>query len=134
MTIKLKACKECTSSKCRDACTDKYFLLQMVLFGFIGLILGCFIDIVFIIIQSKFQKKYKLLYVNISFFILQMATSILILWLFHKYLGGLSIQFQTTLPGMVFSATYFGIQSNLFLNIQMFYKDLFIKKFINSPS
>ena len=130
----MKECRECTTNKCRDACSDKYFLVQMVIFGFIGLILGCFIDILFIILQSKFNGKYKLLYVNLTFFILQMSTSILVLWLFHKYLGGLSRQFQTTLPGMVFSATYFGIQSNLFLNIQMLYKDLFIKKFINSPS
>lgn len=107
---------------------DTDVLLQMIATGFIGLLLGCFIDVNFMIVQSNFSGKYNMLYVNIIFFILQMCTSIIVLWSFHKYIGKMSKRLKTPLPGMIFSTTYFGIQSNLFLNIQILYKELLVKK------
>lgn len=109
-------------------------LTQMIALGFIGLLLGCFIDVNFMLLQSHFAGRYNMVVVNIIFFIFQMCTSIIILWYFHKCIGDMSKRLKTPLPGMVFSTTYFGIQSNLFLNIQILYKELLIKKVTGTSS
>lgn len=114
---------------------DTRVLIHMIAMGFLGLALGCFIDVNFMLIQSNFSGKYNMVAVNIIFFILQMCTSIIILWYIHKkYASDLLKRLKTPLPGMILSTTYFGIQSNLFLNIQILYKELLIKKVTGTTS
>lgn len=123
-----KLCDDCSTKACltKSGCTDKYFLYQMIIFGFLGLVIGCIIDVVFIILQNRIKSKKW--FINIIFFIFQMSTSIIILWLLRKYFILFSNQFQRTLPGLIFTASYFGIQSNLFLNVQVLYKDQLIQR------
>jgi hypothetical protein len=114
---------------------DSRVLVHMIAMGFTGLAMGCFIDVNFMLIQSNFSGRYNMLAVNIIFFILQMCTSIIILWYFHKkYIANLSKRLKTPLPAMILSTTYFGIQSNLFLNIQILYKELLVKKVTGTTS
>lgn len=105
---------------------DTSVLSDMVVFSFLGLSLGCIVDVTFIIAQSKFTGKYKKTYVNLVFFMLQMLISILVLWSVHL---NLTSHKRTSLPAMIFSTTYFGIQSNLFSNIQILYRELFTSQF-----
>lgn len=92
------------------------FYLLYCLFAVTGLILGAFIDTIFTqmlyVIDPKKKSKWKLLIV----LLLQIAANgVLLGMMLHKKI---TVYIMFTLPGIIFSALLFGIQSNLYVTVQ----------------
>lgn len=82
---------------------------ESTIFGLSGLIIGLFIDNIFI----KLSKKYKEHKIILS--ILQIALSGLVLGLMYVYISPyFTDHFQGSLSGMAFPSFFYGIQSNIY--------------------
>ena len=84
-------------------------VLETLIFGLAGLILGRLIDSFF----TKLAKKYKKHEVLLS--IIQLAVDGFIIALIYMYISAFfANHFQRTLAGLAFPAFYFGTQTNIF--------------------
>ena len=84
-------------------------VIESIIFGLSGLIVGLFIDKTFI----KLSKNYKEHKIILS--ILQIALSGLVLGLMYVYISPyFTNHFQRTLSGLAFPSFFYGIQSNIY--------------------
>lgn len=89
--------------------TSFLIVVETLIFGLVGLILGRLIDSFF----TKLAKKYKKHKVLLS--IIQIAVDGLVIAFLYMYISSFfANHFQRTLSGLAFPAFYFGTQTNIF--------------------
>lgn len=90
-------------------------VFESMTIALLAIFLGALIDKLFKVINDK-VKKYKLL-----FSILQILFSTVLTAMMYLYgPGELALHFQQTLPGMLFPALFYGVQSNIYTPWQQF--------------
>lgn len=89
--------------------TSFLIVLETLIFGLVGLILGRLIDSFF----TKLAKKYKKHEVLLS--VIQLAVDGFLISIIYMYISAFfANHFQRTLAGLAFPAFYFGTQTNIF--------------------
>lgn len=85
------------------------FMIESIVFGLSGLLVGAYIDVKFKKLAQKYPEKRNM----IAF--VQFLLLVAIIAVMFKFARNVfALHFQRTLPGMAFPAMYFGSQSNLF--------------------
>ena len=85
------------------------FMIESLVFGISGLLLGAFIDVQFKKLAQKYPNKRNVIA------LCQLVLLVVIVAIMYKVAANqFALHFQQTLPGMAFPAMYFGVQSNLF--------------------
>ena len=91
--------------------TSFLIVVETLIFGLVGLILGRLIDSFF----TKLAKKYKSKSHKVLLSIIQIAVDGLVIAFLYMYISSFfANHFQRTLSGMAFPAFYFGTQTNIY--------------------
>lgn len=85
------------------------FMIESLVFGISGLILGAYIDVQFKKLTQKYPNKR-----NVIALAQLVLLVVLVAGMYKVAANQFALHFQQTLPGMAFPAMYFGVQSNLF--------------------
>ena len=90
-------------------------VFESMAIALLAIALGALIDKLFKVVNEK-VKKYKIL-----FSILQIMLGAIVTAIIYLYgPGELALHFQQTLPGMLFPALFYGVQSNIYGAWQQF--------------
>jgi uncharacterized YccA/Bax inhibitor family protein len=88
-------------------------VVESLMFGISGLIMGSIINKYFILFSKIFLKKNKTL--QMLFSLVQIAFSGFVLAFLYFYVSSYFVNhFQRTISGLAFPAIFYGVQSNIF--------------------
>lgn len=110
-------------------------IIKNIIWGFAGIILGLLVNNITIYISNIYANIYANTYAinttNTNIIILEILIQIIlcsaILALIHSYYNYIGWTWQNTTAGFIFVSFFFGVQYNIFINIQ---KKLIIDKIV----
>ena len=106
-------------------------IIKNTSWGFFGIILGLLINNITICISNTYANTYGINTTNTNIILLEILIQIIlcsiILAIIHSYYNYIGWSWQNTTAGFIFVSFFFGVQYNVFINIQ---KTLIIDKII----
>lgn len=97
-----------------DSRNESFWRLNAKSFALLipAVVLGHYIDKLIETVQNKIKLS-----VHLAIFI-QTVLNIALIYILHRVMYAYSNEFQLTLPGMFFSAMFFGMQTNFLINLK----------------
>ena len=106
-------------------------IIKNTIWGFAGIILGLLINNITIYISNTYANTYAINTTNTNSILLEILIQIflcsIILAIIHSNYNYIGWSWQNTTAGFIFVSFFFGVQYNVFINIQ---KTLIIDKII----
>ena len=94
-------------------------IIKNIVWGSAGIILGVVINNIILYISNMYEKNTTNTTNRILFEIaIQLILCSVILAVIHSYFNYIGWTWQSTTPGFVFVSFFFGVQYNIFINIQ----------------
>lgn len=94
------------------------FMSEGLVLALLGLLAGCIIDALFgRLTVGVDNDAFKLVAL-----VVQLIVGLAVMYIVWRQQPGFATRWQRTIPGILFPAMYFGVQSNVYAIAQSFYK------------